>query len=148
MQNVHTCISISVKENVFVCFCLNFTLGEKSTGSTPLQSNTTIVLNLLESSAVYAFILSGMISEIEAKYKHCHIDINKTYPGPIVYCCCPFWGDLSTQNIILCFYCFNDNLSLRHIIFHTSMFSYKCASIILQTAKVKYLLTSVLGITY
>lgn len=38
------------------------TLGEKSTGSTPRQSNTTIVLNLLESSAVYGLMLSCIMS--------------------------------------------------------------------------------------
>lgn len=43
--------------------CKCHTLGEKSTGSTPRQSNTTTVLKCPESSSVYGFIVSLIISE-------------------------------------------------------------------------------------
>ena len=43
------------------------TRGEKSTGSTPLQSNATIVLNLLLSSACDEHAI--MLKQIESVYK-------------------------------------------------------------------------------
>ncbi len=43
----------------------DFTLGEKSQGSTPLQSNLTTVLNLPWSSSLYETTLSGIISEMK-----------------------------------------------------------------------------------
>lgn len=43
------------------------TRGEKSTGSTPLQSNTTIVLKLLLSSACNEHAM--MLKHIESVYK-------------------------------------------------------------------------------
>ena len=43
------------------------TRGEKSTGSTPLQSNATIVLNLLLSSACNKHTM--MLKQIESVYK-------------------------------------------------------------------------------
>ena len=50
------------------------TLGEKSTGSTPLQSNATTVLNLLESSAVYGFMVSLRMSGNKMSFfKGCNV---------------------------------------------------------------------------
>ena len=55
-----------------LCFITNavdkwLTRGEKSTGSTPLQSNATIVLNLLLSSACNEHAM--MLKQIESVYK-------------------------------------------------------------------------------
>lgn len=63
IHHLSTALEILIHRNV-----KRLTLGEKSTGSTPRQSNTTIVLNLLESSAVYGLMLSCIMS---ARKKTC-----------------------------------------------------------------------------
>ena len=65
---VHNCAFLMVyfSQNYYLSkqTNINFTLGSKSIGSNPLQSNTTTVLNVPASSSLYGLMLSLIMSAI------------------------------------------------------------------------------------